>query len=277
MMKKHACFILIVLLLVGICLYFIGCNLPSQKEISFTSAEEAGITLPEKNSNNAEIISLTLGYQEKGNEWLTMRFLDSIVVGTVIGHEAFTQPKEKSWDYEEFSAVAHVVQVTDVLMGECEVGDTIHVCLVAEEVNNVYYAHPRTEMTGGFIEEGTQMLFFLKDNNHMADYYADSRGENLDYWVKVPANIYTSNRVVGSDGKLTFLEGNKFAGKSAFSQYETIDELRVGLPQIFETYRDAYKKDHPLLATYRATPNAEPGVPENYVYYADLPKEAEKE
>ena len=270
-MKNQKKFVRILLCLC-MCLCCVSCNTKPKAEISFISAEEAGITLPEKNSNNAEIISLTLGYQEKGNEWLTMRFLDSIVVGTVIGHEAFTQPKEKSWDYEEFSAVAHVVQVTDVLMGECEVGDTIHVCLVAEEVNNVYYANPLPEISGGFIEEGTQMLFFLKDNNHMADYYADSRGENLDYWVKVPANIYASNRVVGSDGKLTFLEGNKFAGKSAFSQYETIDEVRVGLPQIFETYRDAYKTDYSLIDTYRASPGAAPGVPENYVYYADLPK-----
>ena len=255
-----------VLLCLCMCLCCVSCNTKPKAEISFLSRAEAGL---ESASNGSAYVSVPIFYEVE-KEHLVLKYLDAaIVVATVIGHEGYTQTTEKSPYRMGFSAVAHIVEITDVLLGDCKIGEKMYVCITAQEKDGVYYAADETEYKmGGFIEKGTQILLFAEKNEHHTAYY----GENFKHHVVIPTNSYSSTRIVNEDGTLGYLEGSRLAKEAAFAQYHTVEEVRAALPQIFETYRDAYKTDYSLIDTYRASPGAAPAAPENYVYYADLPK-----
>ena len=148
-MKTQIKFISI-LLCMCICLLCVSCNKEPKAEISFLSRAEAGFPSASNGSNGVYVSY----YREIGNEHFMMNDLDAaIVVATVVAHEGYTQTAEKSPYSEGFSVVAHIVEITDVLLGDCKVGEKMYVCLEAQEKNGVCYASEETEyLCGGFIE-----------------------------------------------------------------------------------------------------------------------------
>ena len=260
-----------VLLCLCMCLCCVRCNTKPKAEISFLSMEEAGVTDP-----TPYLESWVYTVRQEGEEIQLLKAREednsvfSIIVATVLEHETKTALKtySPSLPPEPVSYVTNIAEINDVLLGNYEIGSKIYFAQGAIEIDNVYYPYRTTQLSGGFMRTGTQVLLFLKESTGFAK---EIYGKNFQFPVLSPINCGFSNRVVREDGTLGFLEKNRHADVAAFRQYNTVEEVRAALPQIFETYRDTYKTDYSLIDTYRASPGAAPAAPENYVHYYDLP------
>ena len=273
-MKNQMKFVSI-LLSMCMCLLCVSCNPKPEAEISFLSMEEAGVTDP--NTTHTEI--WVYSSRKTGEEAMSLKIVESqnltysVVVATVLEQETKTimhafVPSQLPMPV---SCVTSIVEINDVLLGDYKIGSKIYFLQEAKKINNVYYPYHATQISGGFLKTGTKMLLFLVE---APEYAKKIYGEKFKYPVRVPANCGFSNRVVQADGTLEFLEKNIEADITEFAQYQTVEEVRAALPQIFETYRDTYKVDYSLIDTYHAAPNAEPSMPEGYIPYAELPETA---
>lgn len=157
--------------------------------------------------------------------------IDTIFVGTVTAEKEEVH-HANSDDLHNWYTLNTVI-VEDVILGDVEVGSKISVLIIGREEWQIY---PNVENAGGYLKEGERLLFFSDDPVEEYD-------RKKDYPIKLVQMLSTS-RTVDDEGNLGWRENNvDLDPYTAFREYDTLQELRDGLPDKFEQYKEEYGKE----------------------------------